>query len=257
MTDSKSEEIKDYCLENQINCFKGNPRNGRAKKFLGKPVVDVLLSVNYLFLVEEDILSIPKILAINIHGSLLPKYRGRTPHVWSIINNESNVGLTAHVIDGGCDTGAIIDQIVIPVLDNDTGYSLLLKYKNLYGEFVDSILKRVENNSLVFRPQDHLKSSYFPKRSPNDGHINWSWQKERIRNWVRAQAFPYPGAFAFYKCQKVIIDKIDYSDSGFMFDMPDGLIISENPSLVKTPNGVVVLEEVRDKFVMKSGEILK
>lgn len=257
MTDSKSESIRNYCNDNQIDYFAGNPRNGKAIKALGKPVVDVLLSVNYLFLVEEDVLAIPKIIAINIHGSLLPKYRGRTPHVWSIINNEFNAGITAHVIDEGCDTGAILKQIVVPISENDTGYSLLLKYKNLYGALVDSVLRMVDDNTLSFHHQDDSKSTFFSKRTPDDGHINWSWHKERIRNWVRAQAFPYPGAFSFYRGQKVIIDKIEYCDSGFKFDMPDGLIISENPVLVKTPNGVVVLEEIRNKIEMKRGELLK
>ncbi len=257
MTDSKSESIRSYCKDNQIDCYAGNPRNGKAIKALGKPDVDVLLSVNYLFLVEQDVLSIPNTFAINIHGSLLPKYRGRTPHVWSIINNESIAGITAHLIDTGCDTGDILEQIVVPILENDTGYSLLLKYKNLYGVLVDSVLRKVEDNTLSFHQQDDSKSTYFPKRTPDDGQINWSWHKERIRNWVRAQAFPYPGAFTFYRGQKIIIDKIEYCDSGFMFDMPDGLIISENPVLVKTSNGVVALEEIRNKIEMKRGEILK
>jgi methionyl-tRNA formyltransferase len=187
----------------------------------------------------------------------LPKYRGRTPHVWSIINNESIAGITAHLIDTGCDTGNILEQIVVPILENDTGYSLLLKYKNLYGVLVDSVLRKVEDNTLSFHQQDDSKSTYFPKRTPDDGQINWSWHKERIKNWVRAQASPYPGAFSFYKGQKVIIDKIEFCDSGFVYDMPDGLIICENPVLVKTPNGVVELQEIRDKIVLKSGEILK
>jgi methionyl-tRNA formyltransferase len=257
LTDSKSENIINYCNENQIDCFAGNPRNGKVIKCLGKPVVDVLLSVNYLFLVEEDVLSIPKTIAINIHGALLPKYRGRTPHVWSIINNESNAGITAHVIDSGCDTGAILEQIVVPILENDTGYSLLLKYKKLYSLVVDSVLRKVKDNTLSFHQQDDSKSTYFPKRTPDDGQINWSWHKERIRNWVRAQALPYPGAFTFYRGQRIIIDKIEYSDSGFMFDMPDGLIISENPVLVKTPNGVVAITEIRNNIEMKRGETLK
>lgn len=257
MTDLKSDSIRNYCKDNQIHCFAGNPRNGKAINVLGNPVVDVLLSVNYLFLVEEDILSIPKIIAINIHGSLLPKYRGRTPHVWSIINNESNAGITSHVIDAGCDTGAILEQIVVPISENDTGYNLLLKYKNLYGVLVDSVLRKVEDNTLSFHQQDDSKSTYFPKRIPDDGQIYWSWHKERIKNWVRAQAFPYPGAFTFYKKQKVIIDKIAYSDFGFKYDMPNGLIIRDNPVLVKTPNGVVALEEIRNKIEMKRGEILK
>jgi methionyl-tRNA formyltransferase len=256
MTDSKSENIKSYCKANQINYFAGNPRNGKAIRSLGKPDIDILLSVNYLFLIEEDVLSIPKKLAVNIHGSLLPKYRGRTPHVWSIINNESEAGITAHVMDNGCDTGDIIEQIVVPIMENDTGYSLLLKYKALYGELVALVLHKIKSNTVSFRKQENTKSTYFPKRTPDDGLIDWSWQKERIRNWVQAQAFPYPGAFTFCREQKVIIDQIEYSDHGFTFDMTDGLILSVNPLVVKTPNGSVILKEVRNQVDIKIGEIL-
>ena len=256
MTDSKSENIKSYCKANQINYFAGNPRNGKAIRSLGKPDIDILLSVNYLFLIEEDVLSIPKKLAVNIHGSLLPKYRGRTPHVWSIINNESEAGITAHVMDNGCDTGDIIEQIVVPIMENDTGYSLLLKYKALYGELVALVLHKIKSNTVSFRKQENTKSTYFPKRTPDDGLIDWSWQKERIRNWVQAQAFPYPGAFTFCREQKMIIDQIEYSDHGFTFDMTDGLILSVNPLVVKTPNGAVILKEVRNQVDIKIGEIL-
>src|SRR5215212_8517635 len=108
-TDSKSTGIVELAKVNNISCFTGKP-NGRAKEFLADFTTDVILSVNYLFIVDGNILSHPAKYAINFHGSLLPKYRGRTPHVWAIINNEKETGVTAHLMTEGCDEGDIVLQ---------------------------------------------------------------------------------------------------------------------------------------------------
>ena len=98
LTDSNSQGILSLCEENKISYFKGNPRNSIGYNFIKKIEVDIIVSINYLFLIEKDIIQHSKQLTFNIHGSLLPKYRGRTPHVWSIINNEKETGITAQVI---------------------------------------------------------------------------------------------------------------------------------------------------------------
>src|SRR5690606_38202127 len=115
-----------------ITLFIGNPRNGRGHAFLKNYSFDVLLSVNYLYLIEEDLIKMPRRFAINLHGSLLPKYRGRTPHVWAIINGEKKTGVTAHLITKGCDEGPIVSQIQIPIEIQDTGNDILNKFKQKY-----------------------------------------------------------------------------------------------------------------------------
>jgi len=94
-------------------------------------------------------------------------------------------------------------------------------------------------------PQDESKATYFGKRTPDDGEINWYWQKERIRNWVRAQALPYPGAFTWVGQEKMIIDEIAFDDTGFHSDIPNGTVLSLSPVRVKTPNGVIRIEKDR------------
>jgi len=247
LTDKKSNTIIDFCLNNKIDYFSGNPRNGSAYSFVSNKLVDLIISVNYLFIIEKDIIELPKILAFNIHGSLLPKYRGRTPHVWSIINNEKFTGITAHKIDEGCDTGDIIEQIKIEITNEDTGASILNKYALHYIPLIETVISKIKTNSITFLRQNSATATYFGVRTPEDGKINWEWQKERIYNWVRAQADPYPGAFSFYENEKIIIDKIVFTDYGFNSDMDNGLILSENPLLVKTPNGVVELSLIRNK----------
>jgi len=176
----------------------------------------------------------------------LPKYRGRTPHVWSIINNEKLTGITAHLIDVGCDTGDIIEQFQIIIKNNDTGASILKKFNNKYYPLVESVLNKITTNQLVTVPQDNSKATYFGKRTPDDGLIDWEWQRERIYNWVRAQTFPYPGAFTFYLNNKVIIDWIELDDNGFDSITPNGTIVSKDPIRVKTSNGLVKVTKLRN-----------
>lgn len=246
-TDSKSNDIIDTANDIDLPLFIGNPRNERAVKFIGACEIDIILSVNYLFLIERTLISKAE-LAVNIHGSLLPKYRGRTPHVWAIINNEQKTGITAHLIDDGCDTGNILKQKEVIIENNDTGADILRKFNTLYVPFVDEILKDFELGRITPLPQNHINATFFGKRTPDDGRINWSWQKERIRNWVRAQAYPYPGAFTYFESQeeKVVIDEVVFSDRGFNQTDQNGLIVSLNPVCVKTPNGILELRSIRN-----------
>ena len=254
-TDSNSKNIIELATQNNIPCFKGNPRDNALSNFLNTQYFDVILSINYLFLIEEDVINKAK-KVINFHGSLLPKYRGRTPHVWAIINNEKETGVTAHLIDKGCDTGDIILQKKITIDYNDTGAAVLAKYQNIYPIMLEEILLNIE--TLTPEKQNHNKATYFGKRTPIDGLINWTWQKERIYNWVRAQAKPYPGAFSFINNKKITIHKIGFTDVGFHCDDIDGKVIAfdNNFPIVKTQNGCVKLLEFDFEASIKINDIL-
>lgn len=245
LTDKNSKGIIGRASKSDVPCFVGNPRNKRTAEFTKTYSVDLLLSINYLFIVEPDVIEWPKLEAVNFHGSLLPKYRGRTPHVWAIINNEQETGVTAHKLVEECDEGDILIQKVLPIAYEDTGADILRKFEDIYPEMVSEVIEIYSSGKIQAKKQNNEKATYFGKRTPKDGEINWSWQKERIRNWVRAQAFPYPGAFSFINGRKVIIDRIDYDELGFQYDQPNGMILTINPVRVKTPNGVVRLSEIR------------
>jgi len=248
-TNNDSSEIIRYCEQNYIPVYIGNPRKSETdvNYFLKDKHVDYIFSINYLFLVENNILNHPKNFSINLHGSLLPKYRGRTPHVWAIINGEKETGITAHVMDENCDNGDFVGQIKINIPDLATGADILEVFSKKYIEMLDSLLVDIGKNKIQFTKQDITKATYFGKRTPDDGLVNWNWQKERIRNWIRAQAYPYPGAFTFYDEQKLIIDEVEYSEFGFTYDTPNGTILKIDKYLfVKTPNGVVKLTKIRN-----------
>tara|TARA_B110000046_G_scaffold164711_1_gene180492 strand:+ start:35779 stop:36660 length:882 start_codon:yes stop_codon:yes gene_type:complete len=246
LTDSNSFGIIDFATNNHIPFFTGNPRKGNGYSFVRNFSVDVIASINYLFLIEKDIIEHSNSLTFNIHGSLLPKYRGRTPHVWAIINGETKAGITAHIIDSGCDTGQIIHQLEMPIETEDTGATMLDKYANAYYPLVKKVLYNLVHNQLNLIVQNEKHATYFGKRTAEDGEINWQWTKESIRNWVRAQANPYPGAFTFYKNQKVIIDKVSFSNERTTKNQVNGEIIKIEPKVtVKTQNGSVSLDVIR------------
>lgn len=260
LTDRHSDGIIDCCKEQELPVFAGNPRNGKAVGWLDEQKIkfENLLSINYLFILEPDILDKVSGFAVNFHGSLLPKYRGRTPHVWAIINGEKEAGVTAHLMNTYCDDGDIVRQVVVPIEEEDTGAIILEKYKALYPGLVLQVVEDIEKGNVECRKQDVSKATYFGKRTPDDGQINWNWQKERIRNWVRAQANPYPGAFTFLNEQKIIINKIEYSDLGFQDTMENGLVVAviDGKPFVKTQNGVVKLVDFETEAVVKPKDIL-
>ena len=250
LTDKKSIEIIQFSKEQEIPLFIGNPRNGKGYQFIKNIFVDVITSINYLFLIEKDIISHPKKLIFNIHGSLLPKYRGRTPHVWAIINGEKMAGITAHTIDEGCDTGKIISQIKVPIEYNDTGANMLKKYESLYFPLIQEILEKIEGDSLELIDQNDKEATFFEKRVPSDGIIDWNLPKEQIIDWIRAQAFPYPGAFTFLEGKKITIDKVSLVDIPVHKNYKNGEIISINPNIiVKTQNGTLKLSSFREEKV--------
>lgn len=259
LTDRKSNGIIIFCEENNIPYFSGNPRNGKALRALPDISCTFLVSVNYLFLIERDIIELPTELAVNFHGSLLPKYRGRTPHVWAIINNERETGVTAHVIDDNCDTGDIISHKVISIDPEDTGGEILTKYNIIYPAFVSEVLEALITSSFVPKKQDNALATYFGKRSEHDGQIDWNWQRERINNWIRAQAKPYPGAFSYINNRKIIIHRIQFSSRGFDYDMPNGLVLDFNSGfpIIKTPNGCIELVEYICDEEIKINNILE
>jgi methionyl-tRNA formyltransferase len=247
LTDKKSEGVIQLCKKNNIPVYIGNPRNNKIDKFIEGLECDVIASINYLFIVDNRIINCAKTFCFNVHGSLLPKYRGRTPHVWSIINGDKQTGITAHIIDEGCDTGPIIKQIKVDIDDDDTGGSILEKYRLLYVPLVEDVFKNLKLNNIEIKAQDEADATFFGKRTPEDGLINWNWEFQQIYNWVRAQSFPYPGAYTFYKKNKFIIDKVSqFSDSNHK-STENGTIISTNPLLVMCENSILKIDLIREK----------
>ncbi len=246
MTDKASKKIIENCEKNNIPLFIGNPRTNKVNTFIIGKKCEIIISVNYIFLIKKNIINLSSGLCFNIHGSLLPKYRGRTPHVWAIINNEKKTGITAHIIDEGCDTGGILEQIEVEIDKKDSGWDILEKYKKLYVPLIERVLKKYASNSLKVIPQNEKEATFFPKRSPEDGLIDWNWNSIRIENWIRAQRIPYPGAFSIFKNKKIIIDDANKIKYKYDCNLRNGTIISIKPLIIKCSDEAIKINKLRE-----------
>jgi methionyl-tRNA formyltransferase len=138
---------------------------------------------------------LPKRGAYNLHGSLLPAYRGRCPVNWVLVRGETETGVTLHHMVTKADAGDIVGRRVVPIERMDTAVILYQKLCGAAGELLDEILPLMKEGRAPRIPQDIGSGSYFGGRRPEDGRIDWKWPAERIYNLIRAVTEPYPGAF--------------------------------------------------------------
>jgi methionyl-tRNA formyltransferase len=156
---------------------------------------DFLFSFYYRHMLDSAWLAVPRRGALNMHGSLLPKYRGRAPVHWAILKGESATGASLHYMLEKPDAGALVDQQSVPILENDTALDVSLKVAAAAGEVLRRSLPGLIDGSAAARPLDLGAGSYFGRRRPEDGRIDWGHGAREIHDLVRAVAPPFPGAF--------------------------------------------------------------
>jgi len=165
---------------------------------------DVIFSFYYRKIVSNEILRIPPGGAFNLHGSLLPKYRGRAPINWVLVNGETETGVTLHRMTERADAGDIIAQKKIAIDQDDTALTLHRKAAAAAAELLDGSLPEIREGRIRGVVQDESLATTFPGRRPEDGRIDWTASAEAIRNLIRAVTRPYPGAFSHLVERKVI-----------------------------------------------------
>ena len=156
---------------------------------------DFLFSFYYRHMLNAEWLALPKRGALNMHGSLLPKYRGRAPVHWAIIHGETATGASLHYMLEKPDAGALVDQQSVPILENDTALTVSMKVAEAAQQVLARSLPKLRAGSAAARPLDLEKGSYFGRRRPEDGRIDWRAGARVIHDLVRAVAPPFPGAF--------------------------------------------------------------
>lgn len=155
---------------------------------------DFFFSFYYREMLKRELLEIPRRGALNMHGSLLPKYRGRVPVNWAIIKGETETGATLHDMTEKPDNGDIVAQQAVPILPNDTALDVFNKVTVAAEMALHGVLPALLAGTAPRLKQDLSKGAYFGGRKPEDGVINWSQTAREIHNLVRAVAPPYPGA---------------------------------------------------------------
>lgn len=133
---------------------------------LEKSKTDLLLAHAFMKLLPRRVFSLPRYGSVNIHPSLLPKYRGPSPTYWVLKNREKETGLTSHYIDEGVDTGAIIAQRIIAVESTDSIAAIIEKQKKVVGALIAETLQKIRNDQFKPTPQDHARATYAPRPAP-------------------------------------------------------------------------------------------
>lgn len=216
---------------------------------------DIIFSFYYRDLVGEVILKLPPEGCLNLHGSLLPRYRGRCPVNWVLIKGEKETGVTLHYMTPLPDDGDIVGQKRIAIDDNDTALSLHKRLASAATELLSHLLPKIREKQASRIPQDPAQASYFGGRTPADGEINWSGGAEQIRNLVRALTIPYPGAFTFLCNRKCFLWQVQVVDK--KEDAAPGTVLSTDPLKVACGDGAVQVEtgQTEDNVYMNGRQL--
>lgn len=208
--------------------------------------LDLIVCVNFDQILKKDIINLPTIGCINTHASLLPKYRGRAPLNWAMINGEKYSGVTVHFIDEGIDTGDIILQEKIKIDEDDYICDLLNKVKNIYPKIVLNAIRALESSNLNLIKPDLSKGFYVNKRTQDDGEIDFSKPSKDILNFIKAISKPYPGAFLYNNNKKIIIWRahLDYNISPQYESLDVGTVVFNNSNLlIKLKDAMLIVTD--------------
>jgi len=225
------------------------PASIRTDKFadhMAKYKPDIIVVVAYGHIIPKNILAIPKMATINIHASLLPKYRGPAPIQWAIINGEKETGVTIILMDEGLDTGDILLSSKVEIFPDDTSGTLHDRLSALGADLLIQTIKSFEIGNINPIPQDHIQATYAHILKKNDGRMNWEMQALTLEAFIRGMT-PWPGAFTFhgnkrlkiFKARSIIIDTVE----------TPGTVIKRFPDelCVATGKGVLSLIKIQSE----------
>jgi methionyl-tRNA formyltransferase len=166
---------------------------------------DVIFSFYYRAMIPSAVLALAPLGAFNMHGSLLPQYRGRAPTNWAVLMGATETGATLHDMVAQADAGAIIDQSAVPILPDDTAEQVFDKVTVAAEQVLWRCLPALMNGSAKRLTNDISQGSYFGGRKPEDGRIDWRQPAAQVYNLIRAVAPPYPGAFTDVAGRKLVV----------------------------------------------------
>jgi len=219
-------------------------RTAEFSNYIEKHAPGFIVVVAFGHILPKNILTIPQIATINIHASLLPKYRGPAPIQWAIINEEKETGITTMLMDEGMDTGDILLSSKLKIASDDTSGTLHDRLADLGADLLIQTLKTFETGNINPISQDHTQATYAPMLKKNDGRMNWKLPAESLEAFIRGMT-PWPGAFTFhekkrlkfFKARTIVMD-IDASPGTVIKGFPDELWIS-------TGKGVLSVMEIQ------------
>ncbi len=240
--------VQKWCAQKKLSVVTPeDPNDAAFVRRLRDICPEAIFSFYYRKILSQDILDCAPKGAFNLHGSLLPKYRGRCPVNWALIHGEKVTGVTLHVMVPKPDAGDIVMQKKVPITQKDTAHSLFGKIAGAAARAVKDFYPLLERGLFKRIAQDSSKATVFGGRKPEDGLFSWDQEAGSIYNMVRALTHPYPGAFTKFAGKDLWVWKARSSNGIKKFQVP-GTILSVNKGTgitVAACKGAVLLQKIQ------------
>jgi methionyl-tRNA formyltransferase len=237
-------------------------RDSDAAALIAATAPDLIFSFYYRRMIPMTVLGAARLGAFNLHGSLLPRYRGKAPVNWAVLHGEDRIGVTLHHMAARADTGDIVDQDGVAVGPDETAFEVMKRLVPMARRVLARQLDALKAGTAPRRPQDESLATYFSGRRPEDGRIDWHQPAARINNLVRAVAPPYPGAFAFNAGRKLMVWRARLAAGNGV----PGTVLSAAPLIVAAGEGTLEILEAAwadspadppaGRIDLKPGEVL-
>lgn len=222
------ESVAELCRERNIPFITpDDAKSPELKQRVAQCKSDLIFSFYYRHMLPLDVLDLARAGAYNMHGSLLPKYRGRVPVNWAVLHGETETGATLHEMAAKPDAGAITAQTAVPILPDDTAYEVFGKLTVAAEQTLWNVLPSILEGNPPRHINDLSRGSYFGGRKPEDGRIDWEQPAQAVYNLHRAVAPPYPGAFTELAGKNYQIGKARLAEKA-PADLPQGLAVVDN-----------------------------
>lgn len=241
--------VKETALAHEIPVYQ--PVRAREASFIEEMKSlspDVMVVIAFGQILSKELLDVPRYGCVNIHASLLPKYRGAAPIQWAVINGDRETGITTMMMDVGMDTGDMLEKLTVPLEEKETGGSLFDKLSGLGGNLILSTLDKLEAGTLVRTPQNHDEATHVKKIEKTMGDIDWTMDAAAIERLVRGLA-PWPSAYTHWNGKMLKIWDADVEkETGFGAEKaPAGQVLeaSGGSIRVQTGNGVLNIRSLQ------------
>ena len=241
------ESVRDLAERNGIPWRTSDINDQDNVTLLREIAPDFIFSFYYRNMIKPEVLAIPRHGALNLHGSYLPRYRGRVPVNWAVINGETETGATLHYMVEKPDAGDIVDQEKVAITFTDTAHDVFLKVTDAAVTVISRAFPLLIKGTAARIPMDLKAGNYYGGRKPADGLIDWTRTAVQLYNLIRGVTHPYPGAFTHLDGKKVVI----WSAWPVEGVGEPGRVISTNPFLVGAGDGLL---EIRSLQVDGEGE---
>lgn len=248
-------EVKEYALEKGLNIeqplkVRNNPEFVEKLKNINP---DVICVVAYGKIIPKEILDIPRLGCINVHGSLLPKYRGAAPIQWAVLNGDKETGVTTMFMDEGMDTGDMIEKEVVKIGDNETTGELWDRLSIVGANLLVKTLKLLENGEATRKKQPE-KFTVAPMLKKEIAKIDWeNYSSKKIKDLARGLN-PFMGAFSYLNDKKIKIWKVEILEE--KYDVDPGTVVvsdSKNGLVISTIDGAVSVLDIQGENARRMG----